>query len=159
MVFWQQPDNCLLWDSECILRPVHSVCVPYLCVCAYVWVCCSHQLHEALAALRGDDAEVRLTTAHHLRAGRRWGFGLDYFPHITVWDTGDREEAWGGPGTDVAISYKERGYKCVMGTYTNTMCLSQHTHTRIFFSSFILPGKTTVTEYLHSRKKVRLSLL
>lgn len=125
-------------------------------VCAYVCMCYSHQLHEALAALRGDDAEVRLTTAHHLRTGRRGGFGWNYFPQaITIWDSGDREEAWGGPGTDVAISYRERGDKCVMGVYiqnthrqckndSKKICLTQHTHGHgdIFQYFCILPGKT-----------------
>lgn len=169
MVFWQLPDSCLLRGSECVIWPV---CAQYLCV--RVRMCCSsHQLHEALAALRGDDAEVRLATAHHLRAGRRRGFGWDYFPHaITVWDsgdTGDREEAWGGPGTNVAISYRERGDKCVTGVcvciYTKRMLeklkenlLGTHSHTDIF-QCLCPTRKNTVVEYLHSRKKVRLSLL
>lgn len=68
-----------------------------------------HQLHEALAALRGDDPQVRLAAVDHLRAGRRRGLGQDYFPQAVA--VGYGEEAGGGPGTDVAISWrdKERG--------------------------------------------------
>lgn len=62
----------------------------------------AHQLHQALAALGGDDPEIRLAAVHHLRAGRRWRLG--YFPQAVA--VGDREEARGGPGTDVSVSWR-----------------------------------------------------
>lgn len=61
----------------------------------------AHQLHQALAALGGDDPEIRLAAVHHLRAGRRWRLG--YFPQAVA--VGDGEEAGGGPGTDVAVRW------------------------------------------------------
>lgn len=59
----------------------------------------------SLATLWGDDPQVRLTAVDHLRAGWRWRLSRDYFPQAVA--IGYREEAWGGPGTDVAISWRE----------------------------------------------------
>lgn len=39
----------------------------------------------------------------HLRAGRRRRLSQDYFPQAVA--IGHREEARGGPGTDVAVSW------------------------------------------------------
>lgn len=151
----------------------HGLYMPCACaVFVHVCVSCSsHQLHEALAALRGDDAEVRLTTAHHLRAGRRGGFGWDHFPHaITVWDSGNGEEAWGGPGTDVTISCREREEtKCVMGVciytkHTGKKLLKKsawHTHTNadIYQCFCVLPGKTQWLNICTAGRKISLSLI
>lgn len=65
-----------------------------------------HQLHEALAALRGDDPQVRLAAVDHLSAGRRRRLSQDYFPQAVA--VGYGEEARGGPGADVAISWSDR---------------------------------------------------
>lgn len=67
--------------------------------------CSTHQLHEVLAALRGDDPQVRLAAVDHLRAGRRRRLSRDYFPHAVA--VGYGEEARGGPGTDVAVSWRD----------------------------------------------------
>lgn len=64
-----------------------------------------HQLHEALAALRGDDPQVLLAAVDHLSAGRRRRLGQDYFPQAVA--VGYGEEARGGPGADVAISWSD----------------------------------------------------
>lgn len=65
----------------------------------------THQLHQALAALRGDDPQVRLAAADHLRAVRGRGLGRDHFPQAVA--VGYGEEARGGPGADVAVSWRD----------------------------------------------------
>ena len=67
----------------------------------------THQLHEALAALRGDDPQVRFAAVDHLRAGRRRSLSQDYFPQAVA--VGYGEEARGGPGADVAVSWRDTG--------------------------------------------------
>lgn len=65
-----------------------------------------HQLHEALAALRGDDPQVRLAAVDHLRAGRRRRLGQAGFPQAGA--VGHGEESRRGASADVAISCGDR---------------------------------------------------
>lgn len=64
-----------------------------------------HQLHEVLATLWSDDPQVRFAAVDHLRAGWRWRLSRDYFPEAVA--IGYGQEAWRGPGTDVAISWRD----------------------------------------------------
>lgn len=108
--------NQLIWQLDLMFLASHQTLLSWCCNMASVfWPSrvtvvqrgSAYQLHEAFAALGGDDPKVRLTTVHHLSAGRRGRLSRNYFPHAVA--VGDWKESWGGPGTDVTIGYRGGG--------------------------------------------------
>lgn len=55
--------------------------------------------------MRSVDPQVRFAVVDHLRTGWRWRLSRDYFPQAVA--VGYGEEARRGPGTDVAISWRD----------------------------------------------------